>query len=99
VSKPFLAELAIFFANTGDSATTNNESMTNKSYDIFLPYFGGNDDKLALNLVLQLCEKPNVTGTIVHISTPAGDSSDEYGQFSVAYLPTNDMPDGLTSRS
>lgn len=41
--------------------------LTNKPFHIFLVYFGGHDDKVALNLVLQLCEKTKVTAKIVHV--------------------------------
>ncbi|GAB1316820.1 Cation/H+ exchanger domain-containing protein [Madurella fahalii] len=49
----------------------------NKLQHIFLPYFGGKDDNLALVLVLQLCEKAEVTATVVHFSTsgPGGSTS------------------------
>jgi len=39
--------------------------VTNLSHHIFLPYFGGMDDQLALIVVLQLCERPDVTATVV----------------------------------
>lgn len=41
--------------------------VADPSHHIFFPYFGGDDDKLALRFVLQLCENPNVTATVVHI--------------------------------
>jgi len=41
--------------------------VTDPSHHIFFPYFGGNDDRLALRFVLQLCGSVNVTATIVHI--------------------------------
>jgi len=49
--------------------------VTNKSHHIFLPYFGGKDDQLALLLVLQLCEKPDVTATIVRFANLGASSS------------------------
>lgn len=33
---------------------------------IFLPFFGGRDDRLALRFVVQLCHNPNVTATVVY---------------------------------
>ncbi|KAK4094612.1 hypothetical protein Purlil1_1217 [Purpureocillium lilacinum] len=45
--------------------------QANKPYHIFLPYFGEEDDKLALVIVLQLCEKSNATATILHVTTHA----------------------------
>ncbi|KAK3639579.1 hypothetical protein LTR56_012364 [Elasticomyces elasticus] len=41
---------------------TNN----GRSHHIFLPFFGGPDARLALRLVLQLADNPEVTATIVH---------------------------------
>jgi len=65
--------------------------ISNKSYHIFFPYFGGDDDKFALTLVLQLCEKTDVTATIVHISAPAEDgaspTADDYFGFVSTHIP------------
>lgn len=55
-----------------------------RSHHIFLPYFGGNDGRAALRLVLQLAENPEVTATIVHLTSSSssslsgGDSSVEH---------------------
>ena len=35
---------------------------------VFLPFFGGPDDRLALRFVIQLCQHSNVTATIVRVS-------------------------------
>jgi hypothetical protein len=32
---------------------------------IFLPFLGGPDDRLALELVVQICSNPNITATVV----------------------------------
>ncbi|WVR08918.1 hypothetical protein IAU60_005977 [Kwoniella sp. DSM 27419] len=37
---------------------------------IFLPFFGGPDDRLALRFVVQLCQHENVTATIVRVEKP-----------------------------
>ncbi|WVQ93063.1 hypothetical protein IAU59_000127 [Kwoniella sp. CBS 9459] len=37
---------------------------------IFLPFFGGPDDRLALRFVVQLCKHLNVTATIVRVEKP-----------------------------
>lgn len=47
----------------------------NKPYHIFLVYFGDEDDRLALRLVLQLCEKSKATATILRARASAGASS------------------------
>lgn len=46
------------------------------AHRIIMPYFGGEDDKFALMLVLQLCEKQEATATVFHIYGDSG-SSDE----------------------
>ncbi|KAK0489014.1 Sodium/hydrogen exchanger family-domain-containing protein [Armillaria novae-zelandiae] len=38
------------------------------SHHIFLPFFGGPDDRLALDFIAQLCENPKTTATIVRIT-------------------------------
>lgn len=43
--------------------------VTDRSHHIFLPYFGGADDHLALSLVLQMAENEEVTATIIHFET------------------------------
>ncbi|KAF2202199.1 K(+)/H(+) antiporter-like protein 1 [Delitschia confertaspora ATCC 74209] len=40
--------------------------IADRSHHIFLPFFGGDDDRAALRLVLQLAENPEVTATLVH---------------------------------
>jgi hypothetical protein len=40
---------------------------------IFLPFFGGPDDRLALSFVVQLCANPNVTATVVRMKKTASD--------------------------
>jgi Kef-type K+ transport system membrane component KefB len=35
---------------------------------VFLPFFGGPDDRLALDFVMQLCANPRVSATVVHIT-------------------------------
>lgn len=41
--------------------------IVNRRHHIFLPFFGGPDDHLALRLVLRLTQSSNVTATIVHV--------------------------------
>ncbi|KZT65834.1 hypothetical protein DAEQUDRAFT_814014 [Daedalea quercina L-15889] len=42
-------------------------------HHIFLPFFGGPDDRLALSFVVQLCANPGVTATVVRVSKSAFD--------------------------
>ncbi len=45
------------------------------THHIFLPFFGGKDDELALTLALQLCEKPDVTLTAVHFAVSGSEDA------------------------
>lgn len=44
--------------------------IADRSHHIFLPFFGGSDDRAALRLVLQLAENTEVTATLVHYEVP-----------------------------
>ncbi|KAF8868526.1 Sodium/hydrogen exchanger family-domain-containing protein [Gymnopilus junonius] len=39
---------------------------------LFLAFFGGPDDRLALTFLVQLCERPSVTATVVRVSKTDG---------------------------
>ncbi|KAJ3577535.1 hypothetical protein NPX13_g3033 [Xylaria arbuscula] len=41
--------------------------IADKSHHILIPYIGGVDDRVALNLVIQLAKNPNVTATVMHL--------------------------------
>lgn len=43
----------------------NTGAKTGGSYHIFLPFFGGPDDRLALEFVVQLCTNPKINATVV----------------------------------
>lgn len=62
---------SVFAQATTDVALFVDQSMLDSlsggRHHLFLPFFGGPDDRLALELVLQLCENPNVTATVVRI--------------------------------
>ncbi|KAF2876961.1 K(+)/H(+) antiporter-like protein 1 [Massariosphaeria phaeospora] len=45
--------------------------ITDLSHHIFFPFFGGDDDRAALRLVLQLAENPDITATLVHFDVPS----------------------------
>jgi hypothetical protein len=46
--------------------------IADPGHHIFFAFFGGEDDRTALRLVLQLAEKPEVTATIVRFEVAAG---------------------------
>jgi hypothetical protein len=87
--------------------------VKNKAQRIIFPFFGGRDDKLALMLVLQFCERREVTAAIFHIMGDEGSSSSEDREYlrrvssklpaAVAarvefnFTPTNDANEELVS--
>lgn len=58
----------------GDAATL---PIKDKSHQLFLPFFGGVDDRVALRFALRLAKNPNVTLTIAHFSWSSNESGDE----------------------
>ncbi|CAA7270692.1 unnamed protein product [Cyclocybe aegerita] len=57
-----------------DQSTLDSSSLVGAAYDgayqqhIFLPFFGGPDDRLALEFVVQICANPRIRGTVVRIT-------------------------------
>ncbi|KAL4942303.1 hypothetical protein BDV06DRAFT_165629 [Aspergillus oleicola] len=56
-------------ARSMTSAVWNSPAAA-RSHHIVLPFFGGDDDRYALNFVLQLAQNDQVTATIIHIDLP-----------------------------
>jgi hypothetical protein len=53
---------------------SSNASLAQASNQrIFLPFFGGPDDRLALSFVVQLCANPTVTASVVRMKKTASD--------------------------
>ena len=72
--------------------------MINSQQHIFLPFFGGPDDRLALNFVVQLCAHPRVSATVVRIVRSAFDElehADSIGKPHLAHLG-DERPTELT---
>jgi hypothetical protein len=57
------ADVALFI-DRGFGATDMN---TGGGQHLFLPFFGGADDRLALSMVYQLCAHPNITATVMRM--------------------------------
>jgi hypothetical protein len=61
---------------TGLSRRSHHETLlqpiADRSHHVYFPFFGGVDDRAALRFVLQLAQKSNITGTIIHFSTSEG---------------------------
>jgi hypothetical protein len=46
------------------------QPIADRSHHVYFPFFGGNDDRVALRFVLQLAQNSNVTATIIHFISP-----------------------------
>ncbi|KAL3460727.1 Sodium/hydrogen exchanger family-domain-containing protein [Aspergillus heterothallicus] len=53
------------------SAIYTSPPAATRSHHVVLPFFGGDDDRFALQFVLQLAQNDQVTATIIHIDLPA----------------------------
>jgi len=54
-----------------------NIGYVSNNQHLFLPFFGGPDDRLALNFLGQLCENPSVTATVVRLVTKNGSTPED----------------------
>jgi Kef-type K+ transport system membrane component KefB len=64
-----MTDVAVFI----DRGFAGGASGPGAGQHVFLPFFGGSDDRLALRLVVQLCHHTNVTATVlrfVHADLP-----------------------------
>ena len=61
-------DVALFIDRSGTSGASHG-------YHLFLPFFGGADDRAALKLVVQLCTNASVRATIVRIKKKSGGGS------------------------
>ena len=60
---------SVSLSSARDKAVT--APIADRSHHIFFPFFGGEDDRAALRLVLQLAENPEVTATLVRFEVPS----------------------------
>ncbi|KAF7432803.1 K(+)/H(+) antiporter [Pleurotus ostreatus] len=69
----------VFLTSPTDVAVFVDRGIHPSSYintaeqHLFLPFFGGPDDRLALSLIVQLCANPSVKATVIRIQTIADD--------------------------
>jgi hypothetical protein len=78
-------------AKSGRIAQRDNISnlpSSDRSHHIFMPFFGGIDVQVALRLVLQLAENPEVTATICHYQMKGEDT------ISTEHVTAKGLPDG-----
>ncbi len=74
------------------------QPVASVAHHIYLPYFGGADDELALMLVLQLCEKPDVTATVVYFHGVLDADTAHDGYFAEAKAEANSTSSRLGLR-
>lgn len=70
----------------------------NKPYHIFLVYFGDEDDRLALRLVLQLCEKSKATATILRAQVSATETSSSTPKNDLFESASTHLSESMASR-
>ncbi|KZV64772.1 hypothetical protein PENSPDRAFT_656304 [Peniophora sp. CONT] len=58
-------DVALFVDRSSHS--TDIAPAPSTTHHIFFPFFGGPDDRLALEFVVQLCANPNVSATVVRV--------------------------------
>ncbi|KIY45592.1 hypothetical protein FISHEDRAFT_66875 [Fistulina hepatica ATCC 64428] len=51
-----------------DQEGTLHQARSSSRQHLFVPFFGGPDDRLALEFVVQLCENPRISATIIKLS-------------------------------
>jgi len=71
--KTELNRLARTYSHASLSSTRDKAivaPIADRSHHIFFPFFGGQDDRAALRVVLQLAENPEITATLVHFEVP-----------------------------
>lgn len=95
--------LARTISNISFRSVRDRETMQpvlDKTHHIYLPFFGGADDRTALRLVLQMASNPDVTVTIAHFTISDAamvDASGAQGTANDAGIPDLGTPD-ITSR-
>lgn len=72
--------------------------IADPSHHIFFPFFGGVDDRLALQFVLQLAQNSNVTATVVNVvfKKDANENLPALPELPAAVASRRDLPRGLS---
>jgi hypothetical protein len=64
------------FIDPGASHSVGAGTGTGSARHIFFPFFGGPDDRLALEFVVQLCANPRMSATVVRMSKSGVEGAD-----------------------
>ncbi|PSR84320.1 Sodium/hydrogen exchanger family-domain-containing protein [Coniella lustricola] len=69
------------FINHGlGGSDSTNLPVEDKTHNIFVPFFGGIDDRVALRFALRLARNPNVTLTVAHLDWSSWETSGGHGE-------------------
>lgn len=79
--------------HAGDNAGPRATANAGHHQRLFLPFFGGADDRLALGLVVQMCRHTNVCATIIRFDTSA------HGAASSSNIPAQPEKASLPERT
>ncbi|KAL2176256.1 Sodium/hydrogen exchanger family-domain-containing protein [Thermothelomyces heterothallicus CBS 202.75] len=71
--------------------------VANKSHHIFLPFFGGPDDRVAIRIVLQLALNKHVTASIVRVNWPTSAPAETSTASAAATTTTTTHPPNAQS--
>ncbi|KAH7914100.1 Sodium/hydrogen exchanger family-domain-containing protein [Hygrophoropsis aurantiaca] len=74
------------FIDIGDRAGELQSTASGSHQHVFFPFFGGLDDRLALEFVVQLCVNPKMSATIVRIVKGSITSATSIDKPAEAYL-------------
>ncbi|KAI5246423.1 hypothetical protein E4T42_06337 [Aureobasidium subglaciale] len=94
--RPTLSRQASKMSLSNDRGPASSPIM-DKSHHIYMPYFGGADGRVALRLVLQLAENPDVTATVVYFDKLDGSGSTEIKETESHGSPVEITSAGLSS--
>jgi Kef-type K+ transport system membrane component KefB len=85
---------------TSTSGPSSSNNTNNNIQRIFLPFFGGKDDREALLLAIRLSKAPNVLVTVLRVHAPASHmarSATGRGATETPYLTLSSSPPSSTS--
>ncbi|KAG2341230.1 hypothetical protein BDR05DRAFT_936641 [Suillus weaverae] len=58
-----------------DPGSSPSDTGLGSARHVFFPFFGGPDDRLALEFVVQLCANPRISATVVHMSRSSAEGA------------------------
>jgi hypothetical protein len=71
-------DVALYVDRTGHGPNEIRQTSGTMQH-LFLPFFGGPDDRMALEFVIQLCSNQRISATVVRVSKREADVEDDNG--------------------